>query len=532
MTKTISGTLDTHLNLDTTTVCTCWKVTRVDGQVYGFTDHDADLTVDAVVYDAESGFLRSAISNNAGLSPDTVDVDGFIDASFITRADLLNGVYDYAAVEIFLVNYEDLTMGTLPLRFGWFGEVTLQQSGKFRVELRGLIDLLDNKIGRLYEPECIADLGDSQCSVVIVPDVRRGSTDYALGDRVVVPSVSTATGVELAVTNGGFESLTGWTITATASLKEAGAKLSPYSGTYYMSCDSKTGIAYQDISLTPGLPITTALIDAGAYTIDLRSRVALREWGYLVGSEVEFYDGGMALINGGADDIIVANKRYPEREWTELKVVGVVPPLARTARIVMRWDFDPLQLATGEASTPGWDNVTLNMRETALDDVTQDEFGNIEFVVTTAGTSLATVPTMDYTLTNTTADGTVVWTASAPRYVFSDVVATVASTTAFTITTATVPDNQYRYGICEFIDGANAGARIEIKSWTLTGASVVLELPTKFAIGIGDKVKIVVGCDKSRGAEFGCEFFENILNFRAFPDMPGTGEYFKIGGVA
>jgi hypothetical protein len=53
--KTISTALAEHLAGDVTTLATCWKITRRDGVVLGFTDHVRDLDVDGVTYRAASG---------------------------------------------------------------------------------------------------------------------------------------------------------------------------------------------------------------------------------------------------------------------------------------------------------------------------------------------------------------------------------------------------------------------------------------------------------------------------------------------
>jgi hypothetical protein len=45
--KTISSGMSSHLSEEVTTLCTCWKIVRQDGQVFGFTDHDMDLTFSA-----------------------------------------------------------------------------------------------------------------------------------------------------------------------------------------------------------------------------------------------------------------------------------------------------------------------------------------------------------------------------------------------------------------------------------------------------------------------------------------------------
>ena len=55
--KSVSGALATHLAGAVTTLATCWRVTRTDGAVFGFTDHDRDLVVSSVTYAAASGAM-------------------------------------------------------------------------------------------------------------------------------------------------------------------------------------------------------------------------------------------------------------------------------------------------------------------------------------------------------------------------------------------------------------------------------------------------------------------------------------------
>ena len=46
---------------EVTTLVTCWKITRRDGAVLGFTDHVRGLGVDGITYRAASGYTRMAI---------------------------------------------------------------------------------------------------------------------------------------------------------------------------------------------------------------------------------------------------------------------------------------------------------------------------------------------------------------------------------------------------------------------------------------------------------------------------------------
>jgi uncharacterized phage protein (TIGR02218 family) len=172
--KTLTPALAAHLAGETTTLATCWKLTRRDSSVLGFTDHDRDLTVAGVTYQASTGFTPSAIASSGALNVDNLDVEGMLDAGAITEADLLAGLYDHAQIDIFEVNYQNPADGTLPLRTGWLGEVTVQD-GRFLAEVRGLTQPLAQRIGELYSPTCRASLGDARCKVAMAPRTRTGT---------------------------------------------------------------------------------------------------------------------------------------------------------------------------------------------------------------------------------------------------------------------------------------------------------------------------------------------------------------------
>ena len=182
--KSISPALASHLAGAVTTLATCWRISRTDGVVFRFTDHDQDLVVDGEVYEASAGYSRTAISNDAGMGVDNLDVEGVFDSAAVTEEELRAGLFDRAEVRIFLVNWADPSMGILRLRRGWFGEAVLTEQGVFRTELRGLTQALSQRIGQLYSPECRADLGDHRCRVPVWPPVVARETAYAFGDHV------------------------------------------------------------------------------------------------------------------------------------------------------------------------------------------------------------------------------------------------------------------------------------------------------------------------------------------------------------
>jgi len=179
--KTISAGLASHIAGEVTTLSTCWKVTRRDSEVLGFTDHDRDLAIEGITYAAATGFTPSAVANTANLSVDNLEVEGMLAAGSVTEADILAGKYDFAEIEIFMVNHADLSQGILRLRRGWLGEVSLS-GGQFIAELRGLTQLLSQSVGEIYAPSCRAALGDTRCKVNLAAHTVTGSVT-AVADR-------------------------------------------------------------------------------------------------------------------------------------------------------------------------------------------------------------------------------------------------------------------------------------------------------------------------------------------------------------
>ncbi len=178
--KTFSLSLEDHLAQEVTTLATCWKVTRRDGTVLGFTDHDRNLTVGAVTYMAATGFTPTAVSSSAALNVDNLDVEGVLDSSAISEEEVMAGIYDFSEIEVFQVNHQAPGDGMLHLRTGWLGEVTLQ-GGRFIAEVRGLTQRLNQTIGSLYSPSCRADLGDERCKVNVMALTVTGTVDSSAG---------------------------------------------------------------------------------------------------------------------------------------------------------------------------------------------------------------------------------------------------------------------------------------------------------------------------------------------------------------
>jgi uncharacterized phage protein (TIGR02218 family) len=159
--RNLSPEMQAVLSRGATTLCTCWRLTRGDGIIIGFTDHDRDIVFNGTNYTAMSGLESTAFETSAGLAIGGAEVSGALSAQSLDEGDLQNGLFDNARVEIFHVDW-NAPENHILLEVGIIGEVRRSEHA-FTAELRSLAHQLDQERGRLYHAGCDADLGDARC---------------------------------------------------------------------------------------------------------------------------------------------------------------------------------------------------------------------------------------------------------------------------------------------------------------------------------------------------------------------------------
>ena len=171
--RTIPSALQAKLDSGDTTLCRCWIVTRRDGIKQGFTDHDDDVVLDAVTCRADTGVTGSEATARHGMAVDASEISGALSDETLNEDDLATGLYDSAAVELWLIDWSEPALRVLLAR-GSLGEVR-RDGAAFVAELRGLSQALSQDSGRLYTTNCGADLGDGKCRVNLSSPAYRGS---------------------------------------------------------------------------------------------------------------------------------------------------------------------------------------------------------------------------------------------------------------------------------------------------------------------------------------------------------------------
>lgn len=261
--KTIPIALATHQAGEVTTVATCWQATLQDGTVYGFTDASDDIIVDGVVYKAATGFTPSSLVTTNTLAVDNMEVQSVLDADSITEEDLNAGLWDYAEIRIFRVNYADPSMGIEREIRGRLGEVTSKRNS-FVAEMRGLTDAYSRLIGELYGPACRADLGDERCKVSLGVYTVTGTIQAVSGDgRVITDPARTEAGP------AGGKTITG------VSQAKAAVVTCPghgFKSGQLILITGVSGVTQQDFNGINGRNYVVTVIDANSFSIPVDTR--------------------------------------------------------------------------------------------------------------------------------------------------------------------------------------------------------------------------------------------------------------------
>lgn len=141
------------------------------------------------VYQALGGYTPSAVDTALGWDSQNQNLQAILDTPAITEADLDKGLYDFARLECFIVDYTDLptTLTENPakrilLYRAILGKVT-RTNNRYTFEARGFEYLLNNKIGAVTSKFCRAKFGDNFCKVNSANYTYNLSVATVLNDR-------------------------------------------------------------------------------------------------------------------------------------------------------------------------------------------------------------------------------------------------------------------------------------------------------------------------------------------------------------
>lgn len=159
MSKSIPSGLAAHYAGNATSVVHFLRITREGGEVFGFTSHNADLTVDSQLYRSGPGLDVTSVVTSAGFDVDNLELTTLDDGSTFSRAEVLAGLWRNAAFVISKGNWAQPSDGLEPVIAGTIGEGTLRSSSLV-FELRGLQQYLQQPLGDVSSKTCRAHFAD------------------------------------------------------------------------------------------------------------------------------------------------------------------------------------------------------------------------------------------------------------------------------------------------------------------------------------------------------------------------------------
>jgi len=474
MSKNISVALQTHLHQDVTTMATCWDITRIDGTVLAFTDHDQDLIVSGLTYKAATGYTRTAMKSDPTMAVDNIDVVGILDSAAITDSDLQGGKYDWATFHIFAINWMNLGAGPLKMAAGTFGEVEALPTGTYKVELRGLTQYLTTETANNYQPVCRADLGDTKCKVPIKPAAWTAGAGVttnptaSFGEGFGGSYVRDPNPVDDVHALAVYQCTTGGT---TASTPPA------FDPTIGNTTTETTGVVWTSITPWRGVGTVSAVTSNRQFTTSVlvfnpSSNSALTP------ASVVF--GGNASVS-----------------LTITVTVG-----ANTRSYAIPFNYNSTDSVKYLAEAINADHSAGLIGATAHEYFSADNVHAVQISKVNGGDAGSLSKSSDTANNVQIIQGG--WLYSGPGYLTG--------------------------GLVTWLTGANAGTSMEIKAYDPGTTTMNLFLSMPFTVAPGDKFYFQPGCDKTRLNCF--DRYDNILNFRAEPDVPGMDEFMNYPDAA
>jgi uncharacterized phage protein (TIGR02218 family) len=485
------------------------RVTRQDGQVFGFTSAGRPATISGVSYSAAQGLDASAIATSAGLNVDNLELTTLDDGSLFTKADLRAGVWQGAAFLVFRYSWANPADGIEPIIAGTFGNVT-SAAGAIRIELRGLQQYLQQPVGSITTKTCRARFADfpapngnnrctlvaaawtDQYTVATVASRREFTADSfvtpggdALYSQVGLLLLCNGANNSAAITDSGPLAITtspqGDAKLTTAQQRFGTASLAlDGSGDYVVVPDAAgINIASGDFTLELSFRLTSAttcvMWNKGAGTGYFQAQL--------------WYDAGTGKLgfraydNGGTPSMVVnlrASVVVALNTWVDAAVVrsGNTFTLYQNGASVASSTHTGVLFSTAATASVG-----------AYNNGTAPVPGQIDHVrLTKAARSI-----------------------SALSAEFEAYQAEVA---------VSQPDDWFADGIVTWVTGANAGQKMKAKAFTASGNAFTLMTDMAHDIEVGDRFAALAGC-RHRLDEDCAAKFDNAINFQAEPHLPG-----------
>lgn len=165
--RTVPALLQAHLNSGATTVTVLMRIEPAAPgyAVVGCTQLDRDVVYDdgagEVTYAATTALTPSNLQSTASMGVDNGEFQHLLPEGDmgISEKDLNSGAYDFAKYKLYLVNYEDLTMGHVLIGSGTLGQIRVEDGLTFWTEATSTSKALKTQVTQKGSRTCRAIFG-------------------------------------------------------------------------------------------------------------------------------------------------------------------------------------------------------------------------------------------------------------------------------------------------------------------------------------------------------------------------------------
>ncbi len=201
---------------------TCWKIERLDGTIFRYTDYNAKLTVQGQVYTPVDSFLATAREAQSQLESINITAKGAVASTSFTVNDMIAGFFREAEVTEFVVDWKYPWAGILICNVYIIESLTFDGE-RWVGEFVGQGKRLTRPVGNVYSRNCRYTLGDQKCAFDLT---TTGFTETGVSVTAVVVNRESTQFTATALTNddnfwaqGNITWLTGANVGITTEVK-------------------------------------------------------------------------------------------------------------------------------------------------------------------------------------------------------------------------------------------------------------------------------------------------------------------------
>lgn len=528
---TISRALQAHLAQPYQTTTTCWLVRLTNGAIRGFTSLDRDLTFNLeaamaqiglnvpisiagsgeVTYAAASGYVPTDVAGAADLSPDNSEVDGVLVSPSITESDLYAGIWDFAGVVVFVVNWSDFT-NSYPIS-------ALTRSGATAVATIGSAAIAAMGLQNGDSVEVFLANNAAYNISAVTTAVTGNVVHYAVVGTPPTPDPSTV--AYLQRRQGALILRAGRLGHVTVERNNFKANLQGVTQAYSRSSVELTSPACRaDLGdsrcKVPLVPPTWQAGHSYAQTVDGDASIGSVVLP-TVASGLQFFCTQAGVSGGGEpawnatiggttnDGGVIWTTAYAFTVTSVLTGVGVDNQTMYDTTLVQPGPAGGIAISGVTQANPGI--VTLAAP------INLPNGAPVTISGVTGMTQINTDTILEGVNNNQFSLG--IDTTHFPAYAGGGTVTPLGGTTGF-----------FDYGVVKFLSGLNAGLSMEVRNYLPGQFTLQLQMP--YLAAIGDSYTMHAGCGK--GLVPDCKNrFDNILNFRGEPYLPGLDVLIQVG---